>query len=51
MDLRKGELLKVLVVEVSFDTNPNSLHFRQGVIDAILDTAKAALEQDTTMAV
>jgi hypothetical protein len=47
----KGELLKVLVVEVSFDTDPNSLRFRQNVIDAIVDTAKAALEEDTTMVV
>jgi hypothetical protein len=48
---KKGELLKVLVVEVSFDTDPNSLHFRQSVIDVIFDTAKAALEEDTTMVV
>jgi hypothetical protein len=46
-----GELLKVLVVEMSFDTDPNSLRFRQSVIDAIVDTAKAALEEDTAMVV
>jgi hypothetical protein len=47
----KGELSRVLVVEVSFDTDPNRLHFRQSVIDAIIDTSKAALEEDTTMVV
>jgi hypothetical protein len=46
MDLRKDELSKVLVVDVSFDTDPNSLHFRQDVIDAIIDTAKTTLEQN-----
>ena len=47
----EGELLKVLVVEVSFDTDPNSLHFRQSVIDAIIDTAETAFEEETTMVV
>jgi hypothetical protein len=47
----RDELLKVLVVEVSFDTDPNSLHFRQGVIDAIIDTAKTMLKEETTMVV
>jgi hypothetical protein len=47
----KGELSKALAVEVDFDTDPNSLHFRQGVIDAIVNTAKAAGEPDATMVV
>ena len=47
----KGELSKALAVEVDFDTDPNSLHFRQGVIDAIVNTAKAAGDPDTTMVV
>jgi hypothetical protein len=47
----KGELLKGLVVEVSFDTDPNSLHFRQSVIDAIVDTAKAKPKEDATVVV
>jgi hypothetical protein len=47
----KGEMSKVLAVEVNFDTDPNSLHFRRSVIDAIVNTAKAADERDTTMIV
>jgi hypothetical protein len=49
--VKKGELLKGLVVEVSFDTDPNSLHFRQSVIDAIVDTAKANPKEDATVVV
>jgi len=37
--------------EVSFDTDPNSLHFRRSVIGVIVDTAKAAPEEGTTMVV
>jgi hypothetical protein len=51
MDLLNDELSKVLVVGVSFDTDPNSLHFRQDVIDAIVDTAKTTLEHEATMVV
>ena len=47
----EGELLKVLVVEVSFDMDPNSVHFRRSVIDAIVDTAETAFEEETTMVV
>jgi hypothetical protein len=47
----KGELSKVLVVEVNFDTDPNSLHFRQSVIDAIVNIAEAAGERDATTGV
>jgi hypothetical protein len=45
----KNELSQALVVEVNFDTDPSSLHFRQRVINAIVDTVKAALDEDTTM--
>jgi hypothetical protein len=47
----EGELLKVLVVEVSFDMDPNSVHFRRSVTDAIVDTAETAFEEETTMVV
>jgi hypothetical protein len=47
----KGELSKTLAVEVNFDTDPNSLHFRQSVIDAIVNIAEAASERDTTTGV
>jgi hypothetical protein len=44
-------MVKTLVVEVSFDTDPNNESFRQGVIDAIRDTAGGVLENETTMIV
>jgi hypothetical protein len=44
------DLTKTLVVEVEFDTDPNSTGYRQNVIDAIWDTVKGVLE-DTTMVV
>ena len=47
----KGEPTKALAVEVNFDTDPNSLRFRQSVIDAIVNTTKAAGERDKTMSV
>lgn len=47
----EGELLKVLVVEVRFDTDSNSLHFRRSVIDAIVDTAETAFDEKMTMVV
>lgn len=31
--------------------DPNSLHFRRSVIDAIVDTAETAFEEETTMVV
>lgn len=42
-------MVKTLVVEVGFDTDPNSPDFRQNVIDAIEDTAITALAEETTM--
>jgi len=44
------DLVKTLVVEVEFDTDPNSSDYRQNVVDAIWGTAKGVVE-DTTMAV
>ena len=44
------DLGKTLVVEVEFDTDPNSTDYRQNVVDAIWDTAKGVVE-DTTMVV
>lgn len=44
-------LVKVLVVEVDFDTDPNSNDFRREVLDAIWDTGKSVLENETTMIV
>jgi hypothetical protein len=46
-----GDLLKTLVVEVDFDTDPNSTEFRQSVLDAIASTTKGVLAEETTMAV
>jgi len=40
-----------LVVEVEFDTDPNSYEFRRSVLDAIQDTACGVLGEETTMAV
>jgi hypothetical protein len=41
--------VKTLVVEVDFDTDPNSTGFRQNVLDAIVETTAAVLEGETTM--
>jgi hypothetical protein len=43
--------LKTLVVEVDFDTDPNSTEFRQSVLDAIASTTKGVLAEETTMMV
>jgi hypothetical protein len=43
--------LKTLVVEVEFDTDPNEYEFRRSVMDAIEETARGVLEEDTTMIV
>jgi hypothetical protein len=40
-----------LVVEVEFDTDPNEYEFRRSVMDAIEETARGVLEEDTTMIV
>jgi hypothetical protein len=53
--LRRGLPLiwskKSLVVEVEFDTDPNNPQCRRNVLDAIKDTARGVLENDTTMIV
>jgi hypothetical protein len=43
--------LKTLVIEVEFDTDPNSPDFDQAVLDAIKTTARDVLVNETTMAV
>jgi hypothetical protein len=44
-------MVKTLVVEVEFDTDPNNTRFRQSVIDEIHKTVDAALKNETTMTV
>ena len=44
-------LVKTLVVEVDFDTDPTSSAFRQNVVNVIEKTAKAALAEETTMVI
>jgi hypothetical protein len=39
------------VVEVTFDTDPNSSEFRQNVIDAIEETSEDVLMEETSMSV
>jgi hypothetical protein len=49
-NLEEATLLKTLVVEVEFDTDPNNNpQCRLNVLDAIKDTARGVLENDTTM--
>jgi hypothetical protein len=43
------ELVKTLVVEVEFDTDPNNPQWRQNVLHAIRDTAMGMLKDETTM--
>jgi hypothetical protein len=43
--------VKTLVVEVEFDTDPNSSQFRESVLDAIRDTVAGVLRDETTMTV
>jgi len=45
------DLEKTLVVEVDFDTDPNSSGCRQNVIDAVRETAIEVLKTQTTMVV
>jgi hypothetical protein len=49
--LEGSALLKTLVVEVEFDTDPNNPQCRRNVLDAIKDTVRGVLENDTTMIV
>jgi hypothetical protein len=50
-DSEETTLVKTLVVEVEFDTDPNNPQCRQNVLDAIRDTAMGVLKNDTTMSV
>ncbi|MGD0641784.1 MAG: hypothetical protein ABSC22_13640 [Roseiarcus sp.] len=43
--------VKTLVIEVDFDTDPNSKGFNQPVLDAIENTVIGVLTDDTTMIV
>jgi hypothetical protein len=44
---KEGSLLKTLVVEVNFDTDPNSPSYRQQVIEAVCQTARDAQAEST----
>jgi hypothetical protein len=46
-NLEDEELVKTLVVEVNFDTDPNSPEFRGNVLGAIEDTVTTVLAQET----
>jgi hypothetical protein len=43
--------VKTLVIEVEFDTDPNSSSFNQSVLDAIENTVIGVLTDDTTLIV
>jgi len=43
--------VKTLVIEVEFDTDPNSAGFNQSVLDAIENTVIGVLTDDTTLIV
>lgn len=47
----KFGLEKTLVVEVDFDTDPNSPNCRPNALDAIEETVKTVLTEQTTMIV
>jgi hypothetical protein len=49
--LTGDNLLKVLVVEVDFDTDPNAAGFRQKVINAISSTTDDVLQNETSIAI
>jgi hypothetical protein len=49
--LEEAALVKTLVVEVEFDTDPNNSQCEQNVLEAIKSTAIGVLENDTTMIV
>jgi hypothetical protein len=49
--LEEDDLVKTLVVEVDFDTDPNAPGFRQNVLGAIEDTATTVVAEETTMVV
>jgi hypothetical protein len=43
--------VKTLVVEVEFDTDPNEYEFMQNVLNAIEETTRGVLRDETTMIV
>jgi hypothetical protein len=45
------ERIKILVVEVSFDLDPNSIYFSGNKLNAIEETARTVLREETTMVV
>jgi hypothetical protein len=47
----KSKLVKTLVVEVDFDTDPNSPRFKGNVLDGIRSTAKDVLKNESSMVV
>ena len=47
LNLEESALVRNLVVEVEFDTDPNNSHFSQNVLDAIVSTARGVLENET----
>jgi hypothetical protein len=49
--LEDAGLVKTLVVEVDFDTDPNSPQFRATLLSAIQETCIGVLENETTMVV
>jgi hypothetical protein len=51
LTLKDEMLVRTLVVEVEFDTDPNCSGFRQSVLDAIKDTAVGVLANETPMIV
>ena len=51
LNLEDSVLVKTLVVEVEFDTDPNDPQYQQNVLDAVLDTAFGVQEHETTMIV
>ena len=46
-----SSLVKTLVVEVDFSTDPNESGYRQNVMDAIHETAGGVLRNETTMVI
>jgi hypothetical protein len=49
--LEEGNQVKTLVVEVSFDTDPNSPEFKQGQLDDIMRVAQDVVKNRSTMVI
>jgi hypothetical protein len=49
--LENGVQVKTLVVEVSFDTDPNSPNFKHGALEDIMRVAADVLTSRTTMVI